>query len=119
MSLSNVAMTMLSRSCLTRVVCPLASDCRAVSHLRTIVACCAVVPTAALDSTHLFTYRERAVGCQWPPPPVTLRVVVVKPAVFFFLMIRRPPRSTLFPYTTLFRSVNEAPQRAGHADDEA
>src|ERR1022692_5124801 len=25
---------------------------------------------------------------------------------FFFLMIRRPPRSTLFPYTTLFRSVN-------------
>src|SRR3712207_8621099 len=28
--------------------------------------------------------------------------------VFFFLMIRRPPRSTLFPYTTLFRS------RGGH-----
>src|SRR4051812_49880899 len=26
---------------------------------------------------------------------------------FFFLMIRRPPRSTLFPYTTLFRSGNE------------
>src|SRR5256884_1861474 len=25
--------------------------------------------------------------------------------LFFFLMIRRPPRSTLFPYTTLFRSV--------------
>src|SRR3970282_2437066 len=25
---------------------------------------------------------------------------------FFFLMIRRPPRSTLFPYTTLFRSRN-------------
>src|SRR3712207_9179251 len=25
--------------------------------------------------------------------------------IFFFLMIRRPPRSTLFPYTTLFRSV--------------
>src|SRR2546428_2243261 len=25
---------------------------------------------------------------------------------FFFLMIRRPPRSTLFPYTTLFRSKN-------------
>src|SRR6202000_3523884 len=27
--------------------------------------------------------------------------------VFFFLMIRRPPRSTLFPYTTLFRSDNK------------
>src|SRR2546430_14717935 len=26
------------------------------------------------------------------------------PSIFFFLMIRRPPRSTLFPYTTLFRS---------------
>src|SRR2546422_10577177 len=29
--------------------------------------------------------------------------------LFFFLMIRRPPRSTLFPYTTLFRS----PEKAG------
>src|SRR3712207_7984793 len=27
--------------------------------------------------------------------------------MFFFLMIRRPPRSTLFPYTTLFRSLKE------------
>src|SRR6476620_12193648 len=27
---------------------------------------------------------------------------------FFFLMIRRPPRSTLFPYTTLFRSTNRS-----------
>src|SRR2546429_3504786 len=30
---------------------------------------------------------------------------------FFFLMIRRPPRSTLFPYTTLFRSIHEPPDR--------
>src|SRR5690348_18024580 len=29
---------------------------------------------------------------------------------FFFLMIRRPPSSTLFPYTTLFRSLVEAPK---------
>src|SRR3712207_7398078 len=29
----------------------------------------------------------------------------------FFLMIRRPPRSTLFPYTTLFRSGVEEPDR--------
>src|SRR3712207_7333109 len=28
---------------------------------------------------------------------------------FFFLMIRRPPRSTLFPYTTLFRSAGQHP----------
>src|SRR5258707_7578348 len=30
---------------------------------------------------------------------------------FFFLMIRRPPRSTLFPYTTLFRSVRAGRRR--------
>src|SRR5260221_12566415 len=30
---------------------------------------------------------------------------------FFFLMIRRPPRSTLFPYTTLFRSLRRARHR--------
>src|SRR3989442_9999653 len=41
--------------------------------------------------------------------------------IFFFLMIRRPPRSTLFPYTTLFRSRVErfgwkpaAPGHLGH-----
>src|SRR5215510_15262286 len=33
---------------------------------------------------------------------------------FFFLMIRRPPRSTLFPYTTLFRSRGALPLGAGH-----
>src|SRR6266513_3944767 len=33
------------------------------------------------------------------------------PSFFFFLMIRRPPRSTLFPYTTLFRS--ELPRALG------
>src|SRR5256885_8460424 len=30
---------------------------------------------------------------------------------FFFLMIRRPPRSTLFPYTTLFRSAQQFRKR--------
>src|SRR3712207_8498199 len=34
---------------------------------------------------------------------------------FFFLMIRRPPRSTLFPYTTLFRSMSPLDRRAGQA----
>src|SRR3712207_8160437 len=32
---------------------------------------------------------------------------------FFFLMIRRPPRSTLFPYTTLFRSSNSTSSGPG------
>src|SRR2546422_6136802 len=34
-------------------------------------------------------------------------------SVFFFLMIRRPPRSTLFPYTTLFRSSSNPRWRGG------
>src|SRR2546423_9798915 len=38
--------------------------------------------------------------------------------LFFFLMIRRPPRSTLFPYTTLFRSVGEAVHDAGEEEQE-
>src|SRR3712207_8937195 len=38
---------------------------------------------------------------------------------FFFLMIRRPPRSTLFPYTTLFRSDRPVPPRAAHLADRA
>src|SRR3712207_7328883 len=47
---------------------------------------------------------------------------------FFFLMIRRPPRSTLFPYTTLFRSrarqrvgivVRAVPRRAAAAREDA
>src|SRR3712207_7394067 len=37
---------------------------------------------------------------------------------FFFLMIRRPPRSTLFPYTTLFRSDRDA-QLAGVREQRA
>src|SRR2546429_6993692 len=33
-------------------------------------------------------------------------------------MIRRPPRSTLFPYTTLFRSVRIAPQKRAHRNEK-
>src|SRR5437868_12085040 len=43
-------------------------------------------------------------------------------SLFFFLMIRRPPRSTLFPYTTLFRSLSEraaaVPHRLAHVHDQ-
>src|SRR2546430_6327041 len=51
-----------------------------------------------------------------PPPFAAL--------FFFFLMIRRPPRSTLFPYTTLFRSLaldpfrNDVAQRGVATRDE-
>src|SRR5688572_33088766 len=38
---------------------------------------------------------------------------------FFFLMIRRPPRSTLFPYTTLFRSADRTGESGRERDDFA
>src|SRR2546430_12578403 len=38
-------------------------------------------------------------------------------SLFFFLMIRRPPRSTLFPYTTLFRSVRSGKTTSEIAHD--
>src|SRR2546425_8159069 len=43
----------------------------------------------------------------------------VSVSFFFFLMIRRPPRSTLFPYTTLFRSLlyGTAQARLGRNDE--
>src|ERR1039458_10143329 len=40
-------------------------------------------------------------------------IEVVAHVFFFFLMIRRPPRSTLFPYTTLFRSLDGGGRAAG------
>src|SRR3712207_8716011 len=43
----------------------------------------------------------------------TRRVRNVLVLLFFFLMIRRPPRSTLFPYTTLFRSGREQDRPPG------
>src|SRR3989449_11314642 len=39
-----------------------------------------------------------------PAPLDRLCQLLLLVSIFFFLMIRRPPRSTLFPYTTLFRS---------------
>src|SRR5436189_2264466 len=47
-------------------------------------------------------------------------MVRMRCCLFFFLMLRRPPRPTLFPYTTLFRSIIDLPDRrapllCGHA----
>src|SRR5215831_3767997 len=46
----------------------------------------------------------------WMASAFVLAFRMAKPPTpsFFFLMIRRPPRSTLFPYTTLFRSMKDA-----------
>src|SRR6266700_6023091 len=43
-----------------------------------------------MNSIYVFVSRQALFSCSF---------------LFFFLMIRRPPRSTLFPYTTLFRSL--------------
>src|SRR5215216_7318680 len=47
--------------------------------------------------------RHSCAGCILQVCPGVDKVRVF--SLFFFLMIRRPPRSTLFPYTTLFRSI--------------
>src|SRR5258708_39270304 len=58
---------------------------------------------------HLSVSHSSVLVCAARPLPFSL---------FFFLMIRRPPRSTLFPYTTLFRSrlfrKSSVPQRLCH-----
>src|SRR6202043_4235780 len=46
-------------------------------------------------------FRSVSKECHHSPPSSALTTFF-----FFFLMIRRPPRSTLFPYTTLFRSTS-------------
>src|SRR3989304_946596 len=55
---------------------------------------CGAAPPLRLPVSHLSARTRR-------PPKLLVILLIV-----FFLMIRRPPRSTLFPYTTLFRSVN-------------
>src|SRR5256884_9391767 len=44
--------------------------------------------------------------------------VLPRYSLFFFLMIRRPPRSTLFPYTTLFRSLRRRRIRQDKETDD-
>src|SRR5438309_5242879 len=51
--------------------------------------------------------------CADPCLSIFSSVYVLLFVLLFFLLIRRPPRSTLFPYTTLFRSGVPRPLRAG------
>src|SRR5260363_379465 len=62
--------------------------------------------------------RNRRLTCAYRLVFPSLRIFLFISAftsLFFFLMIRRPPRSTLFPYTTLFRSLLDrvAPEALG------
>src|SRR6266545_4037680 len=59
-----------------------------------------------MTNTPTSTSTARVIYIYWTFRKIRLSYAVVRCAVrfIFFLMIRRPPRSTLFPYTTLFRS---------------
>src|SRR5436853_331416 len=78
--------------------------CNILGQLTVLVVCIGVVSHCSLVRSRLFS--------SWPSSrPVCCHVVhllclssCVSVVGVFFLMIRRPPRSTLFPYTTLFRS---------------
>src|ERR1039457_2641850 len=65
------------------------------------------VVKAGLAVTAQVALESRVQSVFAVPACARLRVVVLVSVIllFFFLMIRRPPRSTLFPYTTLFRSA--------------
>src|ERR1022692_1719679 len=54
-------------------------------------------------ATRNTTTHSPSAGPLSPPRVCSVPTSPPIPAFFFFLMIRRPPRSTLFPYTTLFR----------------
>src|SRR5206468_12205430 len=59
-------------------------------------------PTYAIPSVRTF-FASSITSCS-----TGLTSCACRESNFFFLMMRRPPRSTLFPYTTLFRSVGYA-----------
>src|SRR5258706_6776985 len=56
-------------------------------------------------STPPYIDTVSTIASRWACPPALPSLL----PFFFFLMIRRPPRSTLFPYTTLFRSPGDLP----------
>src|SRR6185437_16893996 len=58
--------------------------------------------------THSFSYNTISILTNFT---LTIENFFIS-SFFFFLMIRRPPRSTLFPYTTLFRSRGIPQERA-------
>src|SRR5690606_41263048 len=67
-----------------------------------------VSPRSLPVSQVLYSHpRYYPLPSMFPPHPLSFLY-----SFFFFLMIRRPPRSTLFPYTTLFRS-RAGPDKAG------
>src|SRR3954462_2740701 len=72
--------------------------CRLLLEKKTVVSTQGSHPVSAIArATATMTFRRIM-------PRSSLALETATRLLFFFLMIRRPPRSTLFPYTTLFRS---------------
>src|SRR4030043_363260 len=86
------------------------------SAWKKIETVCAHRPGLAHGATNPTPEAPRAgTACAHGPPRLTLIGPYVKSSyMFLFLMIRRPPRSTLFPYTTLFRSNFGRRNFSGH-----
>src|SRR6266498_360191 len=67
------------------------------------------MPSSARKKTHdanrfAISHSQNGIDCRFLQTSISV-VSCSDLLSFFFLMIRRPPRSTLFPYTTLFRST--------------
>src|ERR1022692_4887478 len=73
------------------------------------------IPVAAMPRTLIRTHYDVLVERTLEESALSYLAIshIMKCPIFFFLMIRRPPRSTLFPYTTLFRSVPARTRRGG------
>src|ERR1039457_5158373 len=71
--------------------------------------------TGALQTAHITRQAGDRCTCvdMCACTPHKTRHLYLGHLFFFFLMIRRPPRSTLFPYTTLFRSVRKVDSSFG------
>src|SRR5215471_13591800 len=67
--------------------------------------------SCSISAERILTEMPGAASCHSDLPDVCGGGEIV-----FFLMIRRPPRSTLFPYTTLFRSAGLAAELAAALD---
>src|SRR5258706_9417880 len=67
------------------------------------------IPSLFPSAYMLFRLLKLLPSLQHFSPAFSFLLATALPSPFFFLMIRRPPRSTLFPYTTLFRSARCPP----------
>src|ERR1041385_975030 len=93
---------------LAYLVCRLLLEKKKIGQRQACVVAAAIVPQAPQFVT-LTETEDKSQVCR-------VNAAFRALCFFFFLMIRRPPRSTLFPYTTLFRS---SPRTASRTDPRA